>query len=99
MNASTSRITDSIMRMFGACYIEDKLGKIYEKDAEFKKLISDMKQSELRNLRRHYEAAKGDKNAMKEPFMDILANVFEKQNENVEKAKKLLEKHGYEIIK
>ena len=34
-----------------------------------------------------------------EPFMDILANVFEKQSDDVEKAKKLLEKHGYRVVK
>lgn len=99
MNPISSKISDSMMRLMGTCYIEEKIGNKYEKDDEFKKMIKEMKQCEIRSLRRYYEAAKDDKEAMKEPFMEILMNVFEGKNEDIENARKLLEKHGYKVVK
>lgn len=101
MNETENKIFEGMLRMFGIMHIEEKIVPKLDKknDAGLMKVLKEMKQLEMDGMRRNYEIAKKEKIDTKSLIMEMMAHVLEPKREEVEKAKRLLEGHGYEIVK
>lgn len=77
-------------------YFDEKL----KPDEKRKKMFNNIIESSMKSLERYYEEMKANPEMHKDSHFDFLDALFgDKEVENVENAKKLLESKGYKITK
>lgn len=89
-----------LLKLLGAFYMEKELGDPKDKGGK-DALASANKLSMtlIDELNGCYQAMKSDARFSDSRVFCMLKNVFEAKNQEVEKAKKLLEKSGYKVTK
>lgn len=99
MLGTKHQIFESILKLFGYIYIEQNIPEDSDKIDEFNKAVQESIQEQIKHIQMHYEAAMKDEDLRKEPIVNTLGKMFEKKDNAVEEAKRLLESKGYRIGK
>ncbi|MCX6817289.1 MAG: hypothetical protein NTU57_00340 [Candidatus Aenigmarchaeota archaeon] len=79
--------------------MEKEMGEKFKNDADFQNAMKEARQSEIRALKSYYESIKNDKEFRNDHVLEILREIFEPKNNEIENAKKLLERCGYKVMK
>ena len=98
-----TKTADWMYRFLGMLYIEEKLKDTLKKDPEFKKQLKEMIGTSLDMIKKLHDTAKKDNTLKEDSMLARIGRIIERhENRNlddVEKAKRLLEKKGYKVEK
>lgn len=87
---------DSILKLFGIMYMREKFPK--EKYPELHKMLDELRSMESKNLDDVYKRIKDDGRFKDEAVLRLLRGIYEK-DEELDKARALLESRGFKVVK
>lgn len=103
MNHYETQASEWGFRFLGMLYIEEKMKERLEKDPKFKEELGRMINLSFDTLKNLYIEAKKDGQLNEDSFLarigKLIVEADSKKEEDIEKAKKLLEKSGYKVVK
>lgn len=92
-----------MFRLLGMCFIEDRMKDKMEKNPEFKKEVKRLANMAMDAIKDLYNDAKKDNMIKEGSLLEFMGKAMEeidgKKEDDVEKARKLLESKGYRLIR
>ncbi len=88
-----------LLKLLGMVYIEEKIGSKLENDKESRQILDDAKRTATKHIKELYESCKENPEIRESPFFKTLKGMLEKEDGEIEKARKLLESKGYSVEK